>query len=157
MGELSSIVYKPHDAAGTADGYTRLPLREARLVVGQGIDGDAKGSGSPGRQLNIMTLETVQQLGEEGFRADAGEMGEQLIVTQLDVNALSIGTRLQIGAAACVELTEPRTGCGKFERYQGKKREQASGRLGMMARVVADGTIRIGDAVEVVEEAANPL
>ena len=156
MAELSSIVYKPHDAAGTAEGYTRLPLREARLVVGQGIDGDAKGSGSPGRQLNIMTLETVQQLGAEGFHTDAGEMGEQLIVAQLDVNALAIGTRLQIGAAARVELTEPRTGCGKFERYQGKKREEASGRLGMMARVVADGIIHIGDAVQVVAEPANP-
>lgn len=152
MGEVSSIVYKPRDAAGTADGYTRLPLREARLVVGQGIDGDAKGSGNPGRQLNIMTLETVQQLGEEGFHTDAGEMGEQLIVAQLDMNALAIGTRLQIGATARVELTEPRTGCVKFEKYQGKKREEASGRLGMMARVVADGTIHVGDFVQVVEE-----
>lgn len=155
MGKLSSIVYKPREVAGTAEGYTRLPLREARLVVGQGIDGDAKGSGNPGRQLNIMTLEIVQQLGEEGFHTDVGEMGEQLIVTEIEVNALPIGTRLQIGATACVELTEPRTGCGKFERYQGKKREEASGRLGMMARVVADGTIHVGDPVRVVEETSN--
>ena len=153
MSKLSSIVYKPNSAAATADGYTRLPLQEAQLLVGQGIAGDAKGSGSPGRQLNIMTLETVRELGEEGFQAEAGQMGEQLIVTELEVNALPIGTRLQIGASACVELTEPRTGCGKFERYQGKKREEASGRLGMMARVVVDGTIRVGDTVAVVEQA----
>ena len=156
MGSLSSIVYKPHDAEASGDSYTRLPMQEARLVVGRGIDGDAKGS-NPARQLNIMTLETMQQLGVEGFGTDAGQMGEQLIVTEIEVNALPIGTRLQIGASACVELTEPRTGCGKFERYQGKKREEASGRLGMMACVVVEGAIYVGDTVRVVEQASNSL
>ena len=43
MAELVSIVYKPQGAAPTEGSYTRLPLQEARLVVGQGIEGDAKG------------------------------------------------------------------------------------------------------------------
>ena len=155
MGELKSIVYKPQDATTIEECYTRLPLQEAKLVVGQGIDGDVKGSGNLARQLNIMTLETAAQLGEEGFQASVGQMGEQLMVSGIEVNALAIGTRLQIGSSAQLELTEPRTGCGKFERYQGKKREEASGRLGMMARVVAAGTIHVGDAVEVVETAMS--
>lgn len=62
---------------------------------------------------------------------------------------LPADTRLQIGGQACVELTEPRTGCGKFERYQTKKREEAAERLGMMARVVKGGIITVGDAVQI--------
>ena len=76
MGELSSIVYKPHDAAGTADGYTRLPLREAGLVVGKGMGGGAKGRGSHGRPGNMMTRETGWGGGGEARRASqAGPVG----------------------------------------------------------------------------------
>ena len=58
-----------------------------------------------------------------------------------------------VGASACIEVTEPRNGCGKFERYQGKRKEEARGRLGQMARVVTAGTIRIGDPVQILATA----
>jgi MOSC domain-containing protein YiiM len=154
MGQLLSIVYKPRDAVSDVAGYARPPLPEARLIVGHGIDGDAKG-GSPNRHLNIMAAETVHALQGEGFRASPGQLGEQLILSGIDVDALPVGTRLQIGASACVELTEPRTGCGKFERHQGKRKEEASGRLGMMARVIAEGIIRVGDPVQIVDGSRN--
>lgn len=153
MSELVSIVYKPQDVPESSESYTRVPLQQARLVVGGGIDGDLKGK-SAKRQLNIMSAQAVEQLGEEGFLAAPGQLGEQLIVAGLDVNALPIGTRLQIGESACVELLEPRTGCAKFERYQNKSRTEATGRLGMIARVVAEGEIRVGDPVKALEVAA---
>ena len=148
MGELVSIVYKPKEATANEDGYTRLPLQEAHLVVGRGIEGDLKGA-SKTRQLNIMASNTVTELATEGFSASPGEMGEQLLVADVEINSLAPGTQIRIGASACIEVTEPRTGCGKFERYQGKRKEEASGRLGQMAVVVADGIIRIGDSVQI--------
>jgi MOSC domain-containing protein YiiM len=152
MSELVSIVYKPMNAASSEEDYLRIPLAQTRLVVDYGIEGDAKG-GNPTRQLNLMSAGTLQHLAQEGFRTAPGQMGEQLIVADLEIDHLPCGTRLQIGEQACVELTEPRTGCGKFERYQDKKREEAAGRLGMMARVVVSGTITTGDVVQVVAPA----
>jgi MOSC domain-containing protein YiiM len=149
MGELVSIVYKPKKLELAEAAYTRVPLRQTRLVADYGIEGDAKGGGR--RQLNVMSAHVVQDLAAEGFLAEPGQLGEQLIVDGLDVNALSIGTCLRIGAEACVEFTEPRTGCGKFERYQGKSPRDATGRLGMMARVVTGGLIAVGDPIAVVE------
>ncbi len=150
MSELVSIVYKPQDAPASPEGYTRIPLPQAQLVAGYGIEGDKKG-GSPERQLNIMSAEKLQSLGSEGFRAAPGQLGEQLVISGIDVDALPVGARLQIGATACVELTLPRTGCAIFEKHQGKPRQEAAGRLGMMARVVADGMIQVGDPVTVLE------
>ena len=152
MGQLVSIVYKPQDAAPSEAGYIRLPLQEARLVVGRGIEGDAKGA-SESRQLNIMAAGTLQTLAAEGFSADAGRMGEQLILADVEIDSLPAGARLRIGSSACIEVTEPRNGCGKFERYQGRLKEEARGRLGQMARVVTAGIIRIGDPVHVVTTA----
>jgi MOSC domain-containing protein YiiM len=152
MSELVSIVYKPKDARPSGEDYARVPLQQALLVVGHGIDGDAKG-GVATRQLNIMSAHTLQALAGEGFRTAPGQMGEQLVLMGLEVDTLPHGTRLQIGAQACVELIAARTGCATFERHQGKPRQAAASRLGMMARVVAGGVIAVGDPVQVVAQA----
>ncbi len=152
MSELMSIVYKPENAEPTEETYLRVPLKQAVLVVGYGIDGDAKGS-TGGRQLNIMAADTLRELADEGFQTHPGRMGEQLILADVQIDALPVGTCLKIGDTACVELTEPRTGCGKFERHQGKLRQEAAGRLGMMARVVEGGAISVGDSVTIVASA----
>jgi hypothetical protein len=61
------------------------------------------------------------------------------------VHSLASDARLQLGESACVEVVEPRTECGRFEQHQGKLRQEAAGRLGVMARVLASGPIRVGD------------
>lgn len=146
MSQLVSIVYKPEGAEPNAEGYTRIPLQAAQLVAGHGIEGDMKGGGAT-RHVNIMSKETMDALGEEGFLVQPGCLGEQLIVEGLDVNKLSAGSLLRLGAEAVLEIVEPRTGCGKFEKYQEKLRQEASGRLGMIAKVVASGAIALGDPV----------
>jgi MOSC domain-containing protein YiiM len=151
MSELVSIVYKPKEAAASAEGYTRVPLQQARLIAGHGVEGDAKG-GSGGRQLNIMAAESLRTLAREGFHTAPGQLGEQLIIAGFAVDALPIGARFQIGESATVEVVEPRTGCGRFEQHQGKLRQEAAGRLGVMARVVQGGTIRAGDPVRLLDQ-----
>jgi MOSC domain-containing protein YiiM len=146
MSQITHILYKPQDAPPQEEGYTRLPLQTAQLLAGHGIEGDTKGGGAI-RHLNIMTKDVQNALAEEGFQTQPGQLGEQLIVEGLDVNALPLGTRLQLGESAVVELVEPRTGCAKFERYQEKQREETSGRLGMIAKVIASGAIAVGDKV----------
>ncbi|MDQ2731080.1 MAG: MOSC domain-containing protein [Armatimonadota bacterium] len=153
MGELVSIVYKPKGAAPAPDGYTRISLERAELLAGRGIDGDAKGGGV--RQLNIMCAETVAALEQEGFRAAPGQLGEQLIVAGLPIDTLPVGAILQIGETARVEVVEPRVGCGKFEQYQTKLRQQASRRLGVMARVLTDGAIQVGSPVVVIQSSGT--
>lgn len=149
MGEIVSIVYKPdHLPPRPTDHYTRVPVESARLVVGQGIEGDRKG-GHPTRQLNLMAAEVLDQLGAEGFNVTPGQMGEQIIVRGIALDALPTGSRLRIGASAIIEVTAPRTGCDRFEALQGKAPALAAGRLGVMACVSADGEIRPGDPVEV--------
>jgi MOSC domain-containing protein YiiM len=104
-----------------------------------------------------MCAETIQTLADEGFCASPGQLGEQLILSGVAVDTLPPGARLQIGTSACVEFTEPRTGCAKFERHQNKQRAEASGRLGMMARVVAEGMIRVGDPIRIVAVSGDPV
>ena len=148
MGKLASIVYKPVESAVTNE-FVRVPVAEARLVVGHGIEGDAKG-GEPDRHLNIVSAEKVRELGSLGFDYAPGAFGEQLRVDGIDIDGLAPGTRLRFGAEALVELVRPRQGCARFEKSQQRSREETAGRLGMMAVVVESGEIRVGDEVWVI-------
>ncbi len=152
MSEIYSIVYTPANVErNPEDFYARVPLQEANLTVKRGIEGDLKG-GHPERQLNVMTYETLQQLAAEGFQTAPGQMGEQIILKGLDVNALNAGDQIQIGDEARIEVIKPRTGCDRFEHIQGKNPSLVQGRMGQMMKVVAGGVIRVGDTVKVLQK-----
>jgi molybdopterin adenylyltransferase len=149
MPRVVSIVFTPRDVEvrKPQDRYARVAVERTPLVEFQGIAGDAKG-GSGDRQLNIMRAETLAELAAEGFQTAPGAMGEQIVIAGLDPAVLVIGTRLKLGAAI-IEVGIPRTGCARFEMIQGKPKQSAKGRLGVMARVVEGGEVAVGDAVEV--------
>ena len=148
-----SIVYTPRGTTPRRPQghYTRVPIERVELAEFKGIVGDLRG-GAGKRQLNIMSAETLAELRAEGFRTGPGEMGEQIVVSGLDLMALPIGGRFRLGGAV-VEVTLPRTGCDRFEMIQGKPKGSVAGRLGVLARVVSGGAVAVGDAVELLPSA----
>lgn len=151
MATIVSITYSPTELpAKPKDAYTRVPLQTATLVEHYGIEGDRKG-GSPKRQLNVMSQENLRDLSENGFTIAPGQMGEQIIVEGLDLSTLATGERLQLGADAIIEITDRRNGCARFEHIQGRAPTEAKGLLGIMAKVITGGTIKVGDAAIVVQ------
>jgi MOSC domain-containing protein YiiM len=150
MSKIVSIVHTPTGIdPRPPDHYARVPLEVATLEAGRGIATDRKGSTAE-RQLNIMALETLEQLRAAGYRTAPGEMGEQIIVSGVDVDRLVPGTRVQLGDQAVIEVIKPRTGCDRLRRIQGCTSAEVAGRLGVMARVLTGGAIRVGDTVGVV-------
>jgi MOSC domain-containing protein YiiM len=144
---IKRITHTPADVERRpADHYARVALDRAILLENHGIEGDAK-AGKGRRQLNVMRAETVGQLAAEGFRTAPGELGEQLVLAGLEEAALAPGARLLLGETAVIEVTSPRTPCERFSHIQGKPISAADGRLGVMARVVRGGEIRVGAEV----------
>lgn len=148
MTQIVSIVYKPAGVDESPDEYLRVDLEATNLIAGYGIDGDLKG-GHPTRQLNIMSYETLTNLRVQGFYTEPGQMGEQLVIHQLDVDHLAPGTRLQLGAAAVVEVVKPREGCERFTKIQKRPLSMVQGQMGVIAKVITGGPIRVGDMVKV--------
>jgi MOSC domain-containing protein YiiM len=150
MAAIKSIVYKPtslKDQPGQV-GYTRVPLTEANLVANYGIEGDRKG-GHPKRQLNVMDDVTLAELSREGYPTDAGDLGENIILTGIDLRSLKRGTHLQLGADAVIEIVEPRVPCEQLTAIDERMPESVENRVGMICRVLQTGKIRVGDPVSV--------
>jgi len=150
---LHHIVYQPLDReyeANRFEDFIRVPVTEALLVEGHGIQGDQKAGHNPKRHLNVLSREWLDSLKPHGYRTEPGQFGEQLIVGGIDVAALEPGDRLTIGDNAMIEITKARTGCSRLQAAQGRSMEVTGGSIGMLARVVAGGVIRVGDRVGVV-------
>jgi MOSC domain-containing protein YiiM len=147
---IISIVHTPADIdPRPPDYYARVPLEAATLEAGRGIVTDRKGS-RPQRQLNVMALETLVQLRAEGYRTAPGEMGEQIVVSGIAIDRLTFGTRVRLGDDVVIEVDKPRTGCDRLQHIQGCMPAAVAGRLGVMARVLMGGSIRVGDTVALI-------
>lgn len=87
-----------------------------------------------------------------------GQFGENLTTSGIDVNEAEVGERWRIGTAV-FEIASVRVPCNDFRAWMGEsgypprawvKRFTAAGRPGPYLRVVQEGHLSPGDAIEVV-------
>jgi hypothetical protein len=143
----------------------REVLTRAELNLEEGVAGDtwrvrsskrtADGSAHPDMQLNVMNVRAIALIAQSEERWPLA--GDQLYV-DLDLSARNApaGTRFAIGTSVIEVSSQPHLGCPKFVARFGKPAvEFVNSPLGcelrlrgLNARVVAAGTITVGDVVQ---------
>jgi len=149
--KIISICYQPDVSKLEDKQFNRVAVDSVELIAGHGIKGDRKAGRNPKRQINIVSMNLVETLDALGFQTHPGALGEQLVIDGVDVMELPIGTQIQLGDTAVIELTMVRTGCDWLEMIHGQSKDKAVDRLGMLAKVVQGGVIKVNDAVKVIE------
>ncbi len=85
---------------------------------------------------------------------DGSSFGENLTTVGVDVNGALIGERWRIGSDVLLEVTCPRIPCATFSGWLGEpdwlRRFLQAGQPGAYLRVVAEGSVRAGDAIHIV-------
>ncbi|RKN41313.1 MOSC domain-containing protein [Streptomyces hoynatensis] len=83
-----------------------------------------------------------------------GVFGENLTTEGVDVNGALIGERWRVGPDVILEVSRPRIPCSTFQGWMGRedwiKRFTAAAQPGAYLRVIATGTIRAADPVDIV-------
>ena len=143
-----------------------------RLVAGQGVEGDAhqgetvkhrsrvaQNPNQPNlRQVHLIHAELHEELQSRGFSVCAGDMGENITTSGVDLLRLPTGTRLHIGTSAVVEVTGLRNPCAQLDNFQAGLMNavldrDAEGNLirkaGIMGIVLTRGDVRPGDSIRV--------
>ena len=156
MSQIISIAYQPLDRRYTdrLGDYIRVPVDTATLVADHGIDGDQKAGHNKSRQVNLLSAEWLAARAAEGYRAEPGQFGEQIVVAGLAVETLPPGALLAVGPQAILSITKGRTGCERLQAVQPGPTARL-GPIGVLARVVMGGPIRVGDEVVVLEPAGE--
>jgi MOSC domain-containing protein YiiM len=90
-----------------------------------------------------------------------GAFGENLTTTGTDIDAGRVGDRWAVGDEVVLEVTGPRIPCATFSLRMGERgwlRTFAEvGRTGAYLAIVAGGTVRPGDPIEIVSRANHDL
>jgi len=136
-------------------GVPKHGIPEAR-VGALGLEGDHQRNrahhGGPERAVVLFSVELIRDLQSEGHPIGAGTIGENLTLEGIDWSTMVPGARLDVGEVR-LELTRYASPCqtiagsfrgGNFSRVL-EKRHPGWSRL--CAKVVAEGTVRVGDPV----------
>jgi MOSC domain-containing protein YiiM len=156
----------------TGHRFSKPAAAEIRLVAGIGVEGDAhagptvqhlsrvrRNPSQPNlRQVHLIHAELHDELAARGFDLAAGDMGENVTTRGVDLLALPTGTVLRLGEQAAVELTGLRNPCLQLDRFAdgllaAVLDRDTGGELvrkaGVMAIVLAGGSVRVGDPIGV--------
>ena len=136
-------------------GMPKLPVRAAK-VTRDGLEGDwqknRKYHGGPNRAVCIFSEELYQWLRDKGIDLKHGSVGENLTTRGLDLNQLNKGDRLRVGDACLIEITDVRVPCHQLKKWDTDLPELIVGHSGWVAKVIEEGEVKSGDALEVIRQ-----
>jgi ferredoxin-NADP reductase/MOSC domain-containing protein YiiM len=138
----------------------------ARMVRKLNIDGDGqgdlKGHGGENRAVYVYQLSSYRHWETELHRNDftMGQFGENFTVDGLPDDDVCIGDRYKIGSAL-FEVSQPRVTCYRVGIRMNEPRMAAllvsHGKPGFYFRVLQEGEVQAGDAIELVAKARQSM
>jgi MOSC domain-containing protein YiiM len=131
-------------------GVVKHNVASARLLVEHGLEGDAHAEGGR-RQVSLLSLSSINKMAALGARVSPGDFAENLTVAGLEVMSLPVGTRLRVGTEALLEITQIGKTCHQGCAIREQVGDCVMPREGVFARVLKEGVVKVGDAIEVLE------
>jgi MOSC domain-containing protein YiiM len=134
-------------------GMPKLPVERAR-VTADGLEGDRqrnkKYHGGPNRAVCLFSTELYDRLRGYGIDLSPGSVGENFTTTGIDLQCVSKGDRLRVGGCV-IEITDVRVPCRNLKKWDEDLPELIVGYSGWVAKVIEEGEVETGDAVERIE------
>jgi len=132
-------------------GTRKEAVAEGRLKENYGLSGDAHADLNTHRQVSLLAVESINKMRSLGLDVGPGDFAENLTTEGIELTSLPLGTRLKMGEAAILEVSqigkECHSGCAIF-RQLGKC---VMPKEGVFARVIREGVVKLGDEVKVLE------
>ena len=130
-------------------GMQKVNVPEAELRIDHGIVGDAH-AGNWDRQISLLEIESIDIMAAKGAKVSPGDFAENITTEGIDLSELKIGDKLRLGAEVEIKITQFGKKChGRCKIY-----EQIGDCImplkGVFAKVSREGSITIGDVIEVI-------
>ena len=122
-------------------------INEARLIVGHGLDGDAH-AGDWHRQVSLLAFESIEASRKTGLDVTFGDYAENIATSGVDWKKVPIGTQVNIGDTALLEITQIGKECIRKCAIFYQAGDCIMPKEGVFARVLKGGIIRPGDKIK---------
>jgi MOSC domain-containing protein YiiM len=130
-------------------GTRKTPVEEAFIFRNHGLQGDAH-AGKWHRQVSFLSSEAIEGARQNGLDVTFGDFAENISSTGIDWKTLPIGTRVRLGDTVMVEITQIGKECHNKCAIYYQAGDCIMPREGVFARVLEEGKIRCGDAIQIV-------
>jgi MOSC domain-containing protein YiiM len=130
-------------------GVQKSSVPSVRIIAGHGIDSDAH-AGPWHRQVSLLADESIEKMRQKGLDLTYGDFGENIVTQGIDLVALPVGTRLKLGTSVTGEVTQIGKVCHDRCAIYYEAGDCIMPREGIFIKILTDGTVSPGDAVEVV-------
>ncbi|MGU3470738.1 MOSC domain-containing protein [Paenibacillus sp. D51F] len=150
--------------------FSKQTFETIRLLTGLGVEGDAhmgktvkhrsrvaRNPNQPNlRQVHLIHSELFDELRDNGFPVEPGQLGENITTRGIYLLGLPTGTKLYIGEIAVIEITGLRNPCAQIDNFQSgllsavldhDENGNLVGKAGVMGIVLTGGVVRVGDPV----------
>lgn len=135
-------------ATSRKKGKPKTTVSEVSLVREHGIEGDAH-AGPWHRQVSFLAAESIEAARKKGLDVTFGNFAENIATEGIDWGTVPVGTRLDLGDSAQVEITQKGKECHNKCAIYYMAGDCIMPREGIFARVLKGGDIRCGEPVRI--------
>jgi len=114
-----------------------------------GLENDAHAEAGI-RQVSLLARESIEKIRAKGLDVPYGDFAENITTEGIDLPKLPIGTRLKVGQAVLLEVTQIGKVCHDRCNIFYTVGDCVMPREGIFARVLAGGKVQTGDQIEIV-------
>ena len=134
-------------------GIPKTNTDSAKLIENYGIEGDIH-AGTWHRQISFLAMESIDKMRKSGLPGlRPGAFAENITTEFLNLPSIRVGTRMQIGDEAVIEITQIGKECHTRCAIYAKVGDCVMPREGIFGKVIKSGEIRINDEIIILERA----
>lgn len=134
-------------------GIRKNNIDSTRLIVEYGLESDAH-AGKWHRQVSFLAQESIDSMRKKGLDVVAGNFAENITTEGLDLVSLPVGRHLTIGDAELV-ISQLGKICHARCAIYHQAGDCVMPREGIFGVVLKNGTIHVGDTIEVLEKKSS--
>ena len=133
-------------------GTMKTPVAEIVIKKEFGVVDDAHADGTTHRQVSLLAIESIDKMRGKGLDLKPGDFAENITTNDIDLASLPVGTRLNIGKEAVLEMTQIGKECHAACAIRKKVGDCIMPKEGIFARVIRGGSIKPGDTIITTEK-----
>ncbi len=141
-------------AVSRKKGTPKTGVEAAELIVDHGLKGDAH-AGPWHRQVSFLAAESIEKARDRGLDVGFGDFAENIATRGIDWLRVPIGTLVNLGDTAVVEITQIGKECHTRCAIYYKAGDCIMPKEGIFGKVLQGGNILKGDRVRIVNS-GNP-